>query len=283
MRSSLALILLCCFALLLPGLFAQNSVGRISGTVTDATGGVLPAVDVTLTNSATQISRTVKTDDNGFYVATNLPIGTYTVRVATTGFKPAERTGVTLVADGRVTADLVLSVGDNTQAVEVVAATGEVINTVSGEIARVVDADQVQNLALNGRNFIQLATLIPGAVITDADQMNLTTSLSATNQNINGNRGNSTNQMVDGSFNLAAGSNGSLINNVGVDFISQVKIQTSNFSAEYGLNSGAAVNVLTRSGNNQFHGSVFEFFRNDALDARNFFSPTKPRLRFNDY
>ena len=194
---------------LLPAVFAQTSgAGRISGTLTDATGAFIPTVDVTVTNQETQIARTIKADDNGFYVATNLQPGIYTVRAEKTGFKRAEKTGITLVGDGRVTADLTLSVGDTAQAVEVVAAAAEVINTVSGEIARVVDADQEQNLALNGRNFLQLETLIPGSVITDADQMNLTTSLSATTQNINGNRGNSTNQMVDGSFNLVAGSNG---------------------------------------------------------------------------
>ena len=280
-RFALALTLLSA-ALSLPVL-AQNSVGRISGTLTDLSGGVLPDADVTVTNAETQTSRIVKTDANGFFVVTNLPAGTYTVRVEKIGFKRAEKTGIALVADGRVTANLTLSVGDNAQTIEVVSAAAEVVNSVSGEIARVIDSEQVQNLALNGRNFLQLATLIPGSVITDADQLNLTTSLSATTQNINGNRGNSTNQMVDGSFNLVAGSNGSLINNVGIDFIREVKIQTSNFSSEYGRNSGAAVNVLTRGGTNGFHGSALEFFRNDVLDARNYFSPTKPRLRFNDF
>ena len=280
-RFALALTLLSA-ALSLPVL-AQNSVGRISGTLTDLSGGVLPDADVTVTNAETQTSRIVRTDANGFFVVTNLPAGTYTVRVEKIGFKRAEKTGIALVADGRVTANLTLSVGDNAQTIEVVSAAAEVVNSVSGEIARVIDSEQVQNLALNGRNFLQLATLIPGSVITDADQLNLTTSLSATTQNINGNRGNSTNQMVDGSFNLVAGSNGSLINNVGIDFIREVKIQTSNFSSEYGRNSGAAVNVLTRGGTNGFHGSALEFFRNDVLDARNYFSPTKPRLRFNDF
>ena len=102
-------------------------------------------------------------------------------------------------------------------------------------------------------------------------------------QAINGNRTNTTSINVDGGNNLDSGSNNSIINNVGIDFIQEVKIQTSNFSAEYGRNSGAAVNVVTRSGSNEFHGSAFEFVRNDRLDARNFFAPRRGKLRFNDF
>src|SRR5262249_48360567 len=142
---------------------------------------------------------------------------------------------------------------------------------------------QVQDLALNGRNYMQLATLIPGSALLDEDQLALTTSLSITPQSINGNRSNSNSLAVDGTYNVDSGSNGSQINNVGIDFIREVNIKTSNFSAEYGRNSGAAVNVITRGGSNQFHGGVFEFIRNDALDARNFFAPQKGKLRFNDF
>jgi hypothetical protein len=264
-------------------LMAQAVGGRISGTVSDSTGAVLVQAKITITNNETQVTRTTETDSNGFYLFPNLPVGAYSLTVEHAGFRRAERHSVDMVSDGRLTADFQLEVGDSSQSIEVVAGSVETINTTSGEIARVVDSEQVQNLALNGRNFIQLASLIPGAIITDADQINLTTSLSATTQNINGNRGNATGQTVDGAFNLVAGSNGSLINNIGVDFIREVKIQSSNFSAEYGRTSGASVNVTTRSGTNEIHGSAFEFFRNDALDARNFFSPTRPKLRFNDY
>jgi hypothetical protein len=279
----LALVSLLCLFTQLSLPVSGQTVGRISGTITDPSGAILPDVDVKIINNETVSVRLVKTDSNGFFVATALQIGTYRLVAEKSGFKRAERSGLTLVADGRLSVDFQLAVGDSTQSIDVVAETADAVNTVSGEISRVVDAEQVQNLALNGRNFIQLATLVPGSVITDADQINLTTSLSATTQNINGNRGNSTNQMVDGAYNLVAGSNGSMINNVGVDFIREVKIQSSNFSAEYGRNSGAAINVTTRSGSNQFHGGALEFFRNNALDARNFFSPTKPSLRFNDF
>jgi hypothetical protein len=182
-----------------------------------------------------------------------------------------------------LTVDFSLQLGDVTQSVEVTAQAGETINTTSGELARVIETKQVQNLALNGRNYIQLMTLVPGAAVTNPDQFAVTTSLSATGQSINGNRGDTQNLTVDGAFNLVAGSNGSLMNNVSAEFIQEVKLQTSNFSAEYGRMSGPAFNIVTRNGTNQFHGSAFEFFRNDLLDARNFFAPRKTKLRFNDF
>jgi hypothetical protein len=262
---------------------AQVLSGRFSGTITDTSGAVIPAAHVSVTNTETALTKEATTDEKGYYEVINLPVGIYSVRVELSGFAPAERTGYNLVADGKITADFVLQPGTSTQTVVVTAAAGEGVNTVSSELSRVVDTEQVQNLALNGRNYMQLASLIPGAALLDEDQLALTTSLSVTNQSINGNRGNTNNLMVDGAFNVDAGSNGSQISSVGVDFIREVNIKTSNFSAEYGRQSGAAVNVITRSGTNQFHGAVFEFFRNDALDARNFFSPRKAKLRFNDF
>ena len=172
---------------------------------------------------------------------------------------------------------------DASQTVEVVAAAAETLNTVSGEVAQVIDKQQVDNLALNGRNYMELLTLVPGAVITNPDQFSVLTSLSATNQSVNGHRTNSNNMTVDGLVNLDGGANGSLINNVSPDFTQEVKIQTSNFSAEYGRSSGVAFNMVTKNGTNQFHGAAFEYFRNDALDARNFFSPANTELRFNDF
>jgi hypothetical protein len=154
---------------------------------------------------------------------------------------------------------------------------------VSGEIARVVDESQVQDLALNGRNYMQLVTLIPGVVLLDEDQMAVTTSLSTTGQSVNGNRSNSNMLAVDGGYNLDSGSNASQINNVAVDFIKEVKIQTANFSAEYGRQSGASINIVTKSGENRYHGSLLENLRNDKLDARSFFAPRKGQLRSNNF
>jgi hypothetical protein len=269
---------------------AQTIVGQIAGTVTDSSGAVLPGVTMTVTNDGTGLVRTAVTDDRGAWVITNLPVGRYSVKAELTGFRPAQQTGFELNADGRLTSNFKLEVGGVTETVDVVAVTGEKVNTTSGELARTIDGSQVREVALNGRNYLQLASLIPGAVVTNNDQLDLATSLSVTGQAINGNRGESNNLTVDGGSNLDSGSNGSQVNNVGIDFIDEVKIQTSNFSAEYGRNSGAAINVVTRSGKNTFNGSLFEFFRHDSLDAANYFSPRdasgnpiKAKLRFNDF
>src|SRR5215813_6130816 len=262
------------------GAFAQTITGRISGTVTDASGGAVTGAAVKVTNVGTDISRTAMTDPNGFYVVTNLPVGDYAVLVEKQGFKKSNKTGYTLVADGRLTVDFALETGAVSETIEVTASVGETVNSVSGEVSRVIDQSQVQELALNGRNYLQLTTLIPGAPLLEDNALSLTTSLSVS-QPINGNRGNSNLLTVDGGYNLDSGSNGSQINNVGIDFIREVKIQTSNFSAEYGRNAGASINIVTRSGSNKFHGSAFEFLRNDKLDANNFFSNARGRFTDN--
>lgn len=270
------------FCLTSSWLLAQTSFGRISGEVTDSSGAAIAGSKVTIENVDTKASRNVQTDANGSYVVTQLPIGNYSVRVEQQGFTAQSRTGLAIVADGRLNVDFKLDVGNVTETVEVKGST-ETLNTVSGELSRVIDTQQVLNTPLNGRNYTQLLTLVPGAAVTNPDQFSVTTSLSATNATINGNRGDTSNLTVDGAFNLVAGSNGSLMNNVGPDFIQEVKIQTSNFSAEYGRMAGVAFNVVTKNGTNDYHGSAFEYFRNDKLDARNFFAPTKNPLRFNDF
>ena len=262
---------------------AQTVVGRISGTVQDSNGASVPNATVRVINKATNAERVVTSDENGFYTVTNLPVGTYTIEAEQKGYKKALVSGQNVTADARLTLDLKLEAGEVSETVEIVASGGETVNTTSGEVSRVVDRQQVQNLALNGRNYIQLLSLVPGVALLNDDQLELTTSLATNNQSINGNRGQTNNVTVDGGFNLQSGSNASQINNVGIDYIQEVKIQTSNFSAEYGRNSGAQVSLVTRSGSNDFHGSAFEFLRNDKLDARSFFAPVRPSLRFNNF
>jgi hypothetical protein len=268
------------------GVMAQTITGRISGTVTDTTGASIPGAMVKVINDATKQSRTATTDSDGFYVATNLAVGGYTVTIEHAGFKKISKSGYTLVADGRLTVDFALEAGAVSESIEVVATTGETVNSTSGEVARVIDTAQVKELALNGRNYLQLTTLIPGAPLMNDNQLELMTGLGV-NQPINGNRGNSNSLTVDGGFNLDSGSNNSQINNVGIDFIREVKVQTSNFSAEYGRNSGAAINVVTQSGGNDYHGSVFEYLRNEKLDANSAINVSRniarPSLRYNNF
>lgn len=280
-KISALLFMIICVSLSVQG---QTNFGRIGGTVTDKAGAVIPNAAVTVTNAATNLVRTATTNDEGFYTVTNLPVGTYSVMIEQKGFKRAVQGENVLAADARLTVDITLELGEVSETVQVTSnSSGETVNTTSGEVARVVDLRQVQNLALNGRNYMQLVTLIPGAAILDEDQLALTTSLSISQAAINGNRPNYNSLSVDGGFNMDSGSNNSQVNNVGIDFIQEVKIQTSNFSAEYGRNAGAAVNIVTRGGGNSYHGSVFEFVRNDTLDARNYFSPKIAKLRFNNF
>lgn len=260
---------------------AQTTTGRISGTVTDSAGAVIAGANVTVTNPATNISQTATADENGFYTVTNLPVGTYTVSVEMPNFKKSVKTEIVLNADARLTIDFGLEAGQVSEVVQVVDESGEKVNTTSGEVAKVIDNQQISNLALNGRNYYQLLSIIPGAVVTADDALD--TNLATNTININGNRGVANNLTVDGGNNNNAGSNASQINNVGVDFIQEVKIQTSNYSAEYGRNSGAQVNVITKRGSNKYHGTGFEFLRNDALDARDAFAATRPFLRYHNY
>ncbi len=276
-------IFLSLLLVLVPAVLAQTSTGRISGTITDTSNAAIGDARVSVTNIDTQAARTAVTEPNGFFNITNLPIGNYTLEVSKEGFGVQTKKGLQLVTDGRLTADFVLQVGTLTQAVEVTAVHTEQVNTVSGEVSRVIDSHQVDNLTMNGRNYVQLMTMVPGAIVTNPDQFSTTTSLASNNQVINGNRADSNNLTVDGAYNSVAGSNSSLVNNVSPDFIQEVKLQTSNFSAEYGRFSGPAFNIITKSGSNQFHGSAFEYFRNSDLDARNFFSAQKTALKFNNF
>ena len=284
-RAIRTLLTLAAFAMLGTTLYAQATSGRISGAVTDAQGGLLPGATVTVTEVNTNYTRTAATDAQGAYVFANLPLGTYNVSAELTGFKKGVRSGFVLVADGRVTASFTLEVGGLNETVEVTVES-ETVNTVSGEIARTVDRQQVQDLALNGRNYLQLTTLIPGAPDLNPNALDIMTGLGI-NTSVNGSRTNATLLTVDGGFNMDGGSNNSQISNVGVDFIEEVAIKTANFSSEYGRNSGAAVNVVTRSGSNEFHGSVFEYHRNEGLDANNYFNNARnvPRsdLKYNDF
>jgi Carboxypeptidase regulatory-like domain/TonB-dependent Receptor Plug Domain len=259
----------------------QDIFGRIGGTVTDSSGASVANAKVTITNEATRVARVVTADNSGYYVADDLPVGTYTVSAEKQGFKTTKETGDVLEAGGHLTVDLRLEVGAVTETVEVVGQ-AVAVNTVSGEISRTVEGKEVVNAALNERNYIELITLVPGAALTAFDQTSFTTGQGIAPANINGQRTDGNLMTVDGGYNLDSGSNGTQLNNVGIDFIQQVNIETSNYSAEYGRSAGASVNVVTRSGGDHFHGGLFEFLRNNYFDS----SPAlakKQELRFNDF
>ena len=156
-----------------------------------------------MTEEETDSERTAQTNEDGNYVVTNLEPGTYTISVELAGFKRFVKVGNVLVSDGRLTINVALETGAVTETVSITAEAGDTVNSTSGEIARVIDAEQVTNLALNGRNFVQLASLIPGAPLLDFDAIAQTTSISQGGLSINGNRSEANNLTIDGGYNLA--------------------------------------------------------------------------------
>jgi len=249
---------------------AQDIFGRIVGTVTDSSGATIPDVKVAFVNEATQASRYVTTDRNGYFIADELSVGTYSVMAEKAGFKKFTKRGNVVNAGGRVTVDLSLEVGAVTETVTVTA-TGETVNTSSGEISTTITEQQVLNLALNQRHYESLVGLVPGAALqgSGTNPAALTSNYNNSVAVTNGQRLDGQNWSVDGGFNLDSGSNNSVFNQVGVDFIREVDVQTSNYDAEFGRSASATINVVTKSGGNQFHGGGFEFVQNNIFNAEN--------------
>src|SRR5579859_3586989 len=256
--------------LLAPAAGAQDIFGRVSGTVTDASGAVVAGVKVTLTNEATQARRDLTTDRNGFYSADDMPVGSYTVSAAKSGFKTTVEKGNVVDAGGRLTVNVKLQIGTVTETVEVLGA-AESVNTTSGEVATTITQDQIQNLALNQRHYETLLGLVPGAALegSGTNPAALTISYNNSVADTNGQRLDGQNWSVDGGFNLDSGSNNSVFNQVGPDFIQEVSVQTSNYDAEFGRSASATINVVTKSGGMQYHGSAFEFVQNHIFNAEN--------------
>src|SRR5258708_1810513 len=249
---------------------AQDIFGRIAGTVTDSSGSAVPNTKVSIVNEATQISRVVTSEKNGYFVADELPVGTYTVEAEKAGVRKTTKIGNVLSAGGRLTVDLSLEVGAVTETVTVTA-TGDTVNTTSGEISTTISQELVQNLALNQRHYESVLGLVPGAALqgSGTNPAALTANYNNSVAVTNGQRGDGQNWSVDGGFNLDSGSNGSVFNQVGVDFIQEVVVQTSNYDAEFGRSASSTINVVTRSGGNQFHGGGFEFVQNNTFNAEN--------------
>jgi hypothetical protein len=249
---------------------AQDIFGRIVGTIMDPSGASVANAKVAITNEATQVARTVTADKNGYYAADELPAGTYTVTVQQAGFKTTTRVSNVLAAGGRLTVDLRLEVGAFTETVTVTAA-GDTVNTTSGEISTTITEQQVQNMALNQRHYESLISLVPGAALqgSGTNPAALTTNYNTSVAVTNGQRLDGQNFSVDGGFNLDSGSNNSTFNQVGIDFIQEVDVQTSNYDAEFGRSASATINVVTRSGGNQYHGGGFEFVQNNTFNAEN--------------
>ena len=275
-RLAALLALAFCILITLPGFAQTSATGGLTGTVSDPTGAVVPGATVTVTNSGTAQSRTVTTGPNGVYKVTLLSPGTYSLKVDAPGFKTAEIQGVSVIVTETPVVNAKLEVGSNAQDIEV-QGTAEAVQTDTSTIGTVIAGKTITDLPLSTRNFTQLLGLAAGA---NADVSNATALGKGTQQiQVNGGGYLNNTYSMDGSVVNNFASNGTTESGTNAAFgipnpdaIQEFKIQTSNYDASYGRNSGANVNVVTKSGTNQFHGTVFEFLRNTALDANDWFN-----------
>jgi hypothetical protein len=269
---------------------AQTStVGSISGTVRDPQGAAVTGAEVTILEETTGQSRTVRTGDDGTYSAQSLPVGRYTVSTAPSGFKKTVAPGVEVHVADRVVVDLALEVGGIGETVTVTGA-AQLVETESGRVSSLVTEKQVTELPLNGRNYAALVTLVPGLSAPNEGGAFGTrgTGLdSHVDVSVNGNQSNANMWTVDGVNNMDVGSNATLLVFPSIDSIAEFRVERNSFSAEYGQAQGAVINLVTKGGGNEYHGSLFEFFRNDKLNANDWFSNQagikRAPLRYNNF
>jgi outer membrane receptor protein involved in Fe transport len=243
---------------------AQQATALLTGTIKDSSGAVIAGAKVALKNSDTNVGQTANSNKDGDFLFTLIPIGTYQVEIGQVGFKKYLRKGIQLEINQNARLDVVLEVGTAAQVVEV---TGDVtqVDTVSDTIGTSVVGETIQRAPLNGRNVLDLALLQPGVTETNGD------SGAAGNYSIAGGRSDSVTFLLDGGLNNNLLDN-SVVFNPNPDTIAEFHILESNYSAEYGRNGGGVISVVTKSGTNQWHGSAFEFLRNDAFNANDYFN-----------
>jgi hypothetical protein len=252
-----------------------QSTASLGGTVTDPTGAAVPNSTVVARNIATGVESTLTADSSGAYLFPSLPIGTYRVEVTAPGFNKAVVVGLTLTVATAITQDVRLEVGQVTQQVEINADAALVETTTTG-LGQVINDKTVQEIPLNGRHFTDLTLLTTGTVTPPANGF-LSAPLRGQGSfgiNTAGAREDTTNWLVNG-VNLNDPVQNQITFQPPIDTLAEMKVDNSSFPAQYGRNAGAVANMATRSGTNSYHGEAFEFFRNNALDARNFFNPSQ--------
>ncbi len=271
------LLVLECLA---PLSFGQTA--QVTGRVTDSTGAVVPGVAITVTNVATGVDRKAATNEAGYYTVPLLPPGEYRMALRQQGFKPITRSGIILEVDQRAELNFTLEVGALSEQIEVTAAAVQ-LNTVEASQGQVIENQRIVELPLNGRNYNELALLSAGTVQPLAGSRLVGFSSG-------GMRNSQNNFILDGVDNngveLAGAQRRSEMVQPSIDAIQEFKVQTNAYAAEYGRAMGSVVNVTTRSGTNALHGTLFEFLRNEKLDAKNFFDPPekpKPTFKRNQY
>jgi carboxypeptidase family protein len=278
-----AWLLLCALmvALGLPLASHAQDTGYISGTVTDKSGAAVAGAEVLINNLGGSLTRTTTTNTDGAYVVAGLPGGVYNLVITAKGFQKYSATKVVLAVAQKIRIDVQLIVGGVTEVVEVTGESVAQVETTSSDLSGTVTGKQIAQLQLNGRNFTQLATIVPGVsnqTGQDEGQVGVYGSVAFS---FNGGRTEYNNWELDGGDNMDNGSNGTLNVYPSIDAIAEVKVLTSNYGAQYGRNASGTVEVETKSGTNKFHGDVYYFGRNDALNARDFFEDkTQPTPKF---
>ena len=276
-------VLMLVAALLATSPALAQSTATLQGTVTDAKGAVLPNATVVVRNRSTSAERTTQTDTDGNYQLPALPVGVYTVEVRVQGFKTQVADQVTLEVAKTAVQNFQMDVGAISEQV-LVSSDVPVIETATTSVGTVINQRTVQEIPLNGRHFVDLGLLIPGSV-TPPQNGFLTAPLRGQGSfafNTAGNREDTVNFMING-VNLNDMVQNQITFQPSINTVQEFKVDNSTFSAEYGRNSGAIVNIATRGGTNEYHGELFEFLRNDALDARNFFDARKPPFHRNQF
>ena len=259
------------------GAHAQTStVGSVSGTLRDPQGAAVPNAEVTLVESATGQTRTVRTDEDGFFNAPSLPVGRYTLTASPQGFKKLVAPDIVVNVSARVVLDLTLEVGDVAETVTITGA-AQLVETRAQNVSSLISEKQVTELPLNGRNYAQLALMVPGvSPVTQAGAGGAFaaggTGLNAgVDMAVNGNQSNANMWTVDGVNNMDVGSNRTLLVFPSIDSIQEFRVERNSFSAEFGQAQGAVVNLVTKGGGNEYHGTLFEFMRRDKWNANSFF------------
>lgn len=278
MRLTSPLLCLILSAALLP---AQQRTGALQGSVSDRSGGALAQATLALRNEQTNWRREIRTPANGQFLFSFVPVGTYELLISRDGFQSSKRTGIPVSVNETPTLRIELDIAraETTVTVEESAMRVNVVNATNGSV---IGQRQMVELPLNGRNYMQLGTLLPGVVEVPARFQGQGLAASRNGFAVNGMRTQANNFLLDGASNNDAFFNGYVVTPP-PDALQEFKMITSNFTAEYGSSAGSVVNAITRAGTNSVHGSLWNFLRNDLLDARNFFSTSRPPLRRNQY
>jgi len=265
---------------------AQKTSGQITGEVVDPNGAALPNAKVTVTQIGTNLTREVNTNQDGIYSVPDLPIGSYRISVTQGGFKETVVEGVTVNVATTTRQDFMLEVGGVGERVDIVASDVQ-IQLETGTVGDVVTGEQVRELPLNGRSFVQLTQLQPGVSPANNFDSKNKGLFSGVDFSVNGNTTQSNLFLIDGANNNDTGSNRTVLLYPSIEAISEFTMLRNSFSPEYGQASGAIISIATRGGENKFHGSLFYFGRNDKLNAADFFANrvggTKDKLRRNDF